>query len=497
MVYSFLYFALQIEKLDEARLLFLNGFHTEFLDSMMWIISGKLTWIPFYIILTYFVMRRTNWKSGVKCLLFIALLITLADQTCASLLRPLATRLRPSSLENPISGLVHIVNGYRGGRYGFPSCHAANTFALAIFLSLYFRRRWTTALMMGWAAVVSYSRIYLGVHYPGDLLVGGAVGGCYALMLYGIFCMRMTDLRRYGRQTGTFVADYGLRILRPLAFCAILLKPAACKAQTDSTMTDTSAPIYYYNNVYDADSTSAAIAAADTASTDTALLAARLKKNPYKFKATQLIIPGALVGVGIFGLHNKWLIHQNKSLREELQENIDSRFTIDDFTQYVPMASTYALRLCGVKGKHDYVDMTIILGTAYALMGITVNSLKTITKVQRPDNSSFNSFPSGHTATAFMGAELLRREYWDVSPWIGVAGYAVAAGTGFFRMYNNRHWLTDVVAGAGIGILSVEAAYWLYPFITKTFFKKRYLKNTFISPYYSKQEKGLSCSIRF
>lgn len=64
-------------------------------------------------------------------------------------------------------------------------------------------------------------------------------------------------------------------------------------------------------------------------------------------------------------------------------------------------------------------------------------------------------------------------------------------------MYNNRHWLTDVIAGAGIGILSVEAAYWLYPVITKTFLKKRYLKNTFISPYYSKQEKGLSCSIRF
>lgn len=157
------------------------------------------------------------------------------------------------------------------------------------------------------------------------------------------------------------------------------------------------------------------------------------------------------------------------------------------------MAATYGLRLCGVKGKHGYGDMTIILGTAYTLMGISVNSLKTITKVQRPDESSFNSFPSGHTATAFMGAELLRREYWDVSPWIGVAGYAVAASTGFFRMYNNRHWLTDVIAGAGIGILSVEAAYWLYPFISKTFFRKRYLKNTFISPYYSKENKGVTC----
>lgn len=96
-----------------------------------------------------------------------------------------------------------------------------------------------------------------------------------------------------------------------------------------------------------------------------------------------------------------------------------------------------------------------------------------------------------------MGAELLRREYWDVSPWIGVAGYAVAAGTGFFRMYNNRHWLTDVIAGAGIGILSVQAAYWLYPAISKKFFHKRYLRNAYLSPYISEYNKGLSCTIIF
>ena len=96
-----------------------------------------------------------------------------------------------------------------------------------------------------------------------------------------------------------------------------------------------------------------------------------------------------------------------------------------------------------------------------------------------------------------MGAELLRREYWNVSPWIGIAGYAVAAETGFFRIYNNRHWLTDVLAGAGVGILSVQAAYWLYPAISKTFFHKQYLKNTLISPYMSEQSKGLSCTITF
>ncbi len=220
--------------------------------------------------------------------------------------------------------------------------------------------------------------------------------------------------------------------------------------------------------------------------------------NPYKFNILQLAIPSTLIGVGIIGLESDWLINQNKEIREELQENIDNKITIDDFSQYAPMVATYGLNLCGIKGKHGYGDLTIILGTAYTLMGVTVNTMKSVTNIERPDGSARNSFPSGHTATAFMGAELLRREYWNVSPWIGVVGYAVAVGTGFFRMYNNRHWLTDVIGGAGIGILSVQAAYWLYPVISKTFFHKRYLKNTYIFPYVSSEgSKGLSCSITF
>lgn len=219
--------------------------------------------------------------------------------------------------------------------------------------------------------------------------------------------------------------------------------------------------------------------------------------SPYKFRPAQLIVPAALIGVGAIGLESDWLKHQNHEIREELQENIDHKLTFDDFSQYAPIATIYGLDLFGVRGKHYVIDQTIILGTAYALMGASVISLKTLTKVERPDCSSRNSFPSGHTATAFMGAELLRREYWDVSPWIGIAGYAVAAGTGFFRMYNNRHWFTDVIAGAGIGILSVNAAYWLYPAITKTFFHKRFLKNVYLAPYASSQEKGLTCRIVF
>lgn len=221
------------------------------------------------------------------------------------------------------------------------------------------------------------------------------------------------------------------------------------------------------------------------------------KDSTAVFKPTQLIVPATLIGVGIIGLEIDWLKYQNSEISEELQENIDHKLTFDDFSQYAPAAAVYALDLCGVRGRHEAMDQTILFGTAGVLMGITVNTLKHTTRVERPDGFALNSFPSGHTAMAFVGAELLRREYWDVSPWIGVAGYAVAAGTGFFRMYNNRHWLTDVLAGAGVGIISVEAAYWLYPVITRTFFRKRYLKNVYLSPYASPQNKGVACRIVF
>lgn len=220
-------------------------------------------------------------------------------------------------------------------------------------------------------------------------------------------------------------------------------------------------------------------------------------KNPYKFRPLQLVVPVTLIGVGFIGLESDWLKFQNTETRDELQEHSHSQLTVDDFTQFAPLAATYGLKLCGVRSLHGYADMTIIAGTAYLLTGISVYGIKSLTKVERPDGSSRNSFPSGHTATAFAGAELLRREYWNTSPWIGVAGYVVAAGTGFLRMYNNRHWLTDVMAGAGIGILSVQAAYWLYPVISRAFFKKSYKKDIYISPYLSVEGKGVSCSITF
>ncbi|SEG24768.1 phosphatase PAP2 family protein [Flavobacterium urumqiense] len=214
-------------------------------------------------------------------------------------------------------------------------------------------------------------------------------------------------------------------------------------------------------------------------------------KTQIQFKTKQLIIPAVLIGYGIIGIGNDQLKSFNNQIKEEVKENIDKKFTIDDFSQYLPLASVYGLSAIGIKGKNNFRDKTVIVATSYLIMGIAVNSLKRTLKVERPDGSGFNSFPSGHTATAFMGAELVYQEYKDVSAWYGISGYLVATGTGVFRLYNNRHWLTDVIAGAGIGILSAKAAYWLYPSVNRLLVSKKPTnkKTTFI-PYYDGKQVG-------
>lgn len=216
------------------------------------------------------------------------------------------------------------------------------------------------------------------------------------------------------------------------------------------------------------------------------------------FNYKQLIIPAVLIGYGVIGLESDQLKGYNAQIREEVQEDIDEKISIDDFSQYAPMVSVYALNGLGIKGKHNLKDRTIIMATSYLIMSGTVLSLKSITHEQRPDGSSFNSFPSGHTATAFAGAEFLLQEYKDTSLWYGIVGYAVATGTGLFRMYNNRHWLTDVAAGAGIGILSTKVAYWLYPFIQNRILGNKEKKySAIVIPFYNGEQLGIGVVVRF
>ena len=176
-----------LTELDTQLLLTINALNTPALDQFMYLLSAKLVWLPLYIILLLISVHRYGWGGGMFIAFGIALAVLIADQTCSSLIRPLVERMRPSNPNNPISTMVHIVNDYRGGRYGFPSCHAANTVAVATFLSLVYKGRKViiTSLIL-WAIMNCYSRMYLGVHYPGDILVGSLIGYATGYCIYNL-----------------------------------------------------------------------------------------------------------------------------------------------------------------------------------------------------------------------------------------------------------------------------------------------------------------------
>lgn len=186
-----------------------------------------------------------------------------------------------------------------------------------------------------------------------------------------------------------------------------------------------------------------------------------VQSDPCSFRARQLILPAALVTVGAFGVDNGWACSVKDGVRDGFQElRSDCRFRADDYLQYLPVAAHVGMGLIGVKARHSFRERVAVTATAYATMGVLVNVTKYAVREQRPDTGARNSFPSGHTATAFMGAELVRKEYGNTC---GAGAYAFATGIAFLRLYNDRHWLNDIIAGAGVGILSAHIGYWLLP----------------------------------
>jgi len=206
-----------------------------------------------------------------------------------------------------------------------------------------------------------------------------------------------------------------------------------------------------------------------------------------------VLVPVAMISYGAFTLTNKDLKNLNLAVRKQLWEERQSTrgFHIDDFSLVAPAVAVYGLNMAGIKGKHNLVDRSLLLGMSH-LIGQTliVSNVKRLSKVIRPDSSNRLSFPSGHTTQAFISAEFLRQEYKHHSVWYGVVGYAVAIGTGYLRMYNNKHWLNDVIAGAGVGILSTRISYWLYPKLKNTFLKK-FKGNTMVAPTYQNGAVGV------
>lgn len=231
------------------------------------------------------------------------------------------------------------------------------------------------------------------------------------------------------------------------------------------------------------------------------------QKPPHRFKATQLIAPLGLVAVGATIAFTPWGQGINESIKAAMGTGDPSTKWVDDILQFTPLALTYGLNLCGVRGRHNYRDLSIITATATLLMLGSVHLTKELAGVLRPDGSAHNAWPSGHTAMAFVGAHILFQEYRHKSVWYGVGGYLFAAGIGAMRIYHNRHWLGDVVAGAGYGILCAQAAYWLYPVMQRWFFptnakrhkskSKHDIQAMSVMPFYDGKRFGAGIHINF
>ena len=221
---------------------------------------------------------------------------------------------------------------------------------------------------------------------------------------------------------------------------------------------------------------------------DTSLSKTPGKPTVYEHKNINYLIPVFSLVYGPLAREMEPLEHLDKTVRSEVQEDYsDFNTNIEDHLRYLPVASVYALGLAGVKGKNNTVDKTALFLISNTLTNLSVKFLKQQTHRLRPDGSDHLSFPSGHTATAFVGAEFMNQEYKDRSPWYGVAAYTMASATGTLRMLNGKHWLSDVVMGAGVGILTTKMVYLAYPVVKGKIFGNKESRMMIVPAY----EQGL------
>jgi len=215
-----------LQEAENVIFLFINGIHAPFFDFFMDLCSDKWIWLPLYSALLWLFFIKQGLRLTLVTIVCITLIIFISDQTAVHVVRSIFPRMRPSNPDNPIEPMVHLVNGYRSGRFGFPSAHAANVFGLTTFCAWMFRYQLLTFVMVGWATLVCYSRIYLGVHYLGDMIGGVVIGFSAATIVY--FAQRKafpatTSPRINVAQALVPSAGLGLSLLITLVYSTIAL----------------------------------------------------------------------------------------------------------------------------------------------------------------------------------------------------------------------------------------------------------------------------------
>ena len=207
------------------------------------------------------------------------------------------------------------------------------------------------------------------------------------------------------------------------------------------------------------------------------------------------IIPAALISLGAININSQFNVNVQKKI---VPKDLNSKCHLDNYLQYTPAVLAMGLNAFGIKGKHSMGQTVIIYAMANIISNAIVYPAKHVTHEMRPDGSDDFSFPSGHTTEAFVSAELLRMEFKEVSPWYGISGYLMAFTTGYLRMYNNKHWISDFTAGAGIGVASTKIAYLIYnKWSPKLKSKKHLVHNTILLPLYQNKQPGFCLINRF
>ncbi|OON67203.1 phosphatase PAP2 family protein [Hymenobacter sp. CRA2] len=184
------------------------------------------------------------------------------------------------------------------------------------------------------------------------------------------------------------------------------------------------------------------------------------KKPWYKGKLVRAtIVPALLIGYGASTINGNGLYSSYDARSDVRRAFPNFRTKIDDYLIFAPYAELALVELAGVEGRNDRLNTLLVIVKSEAIFGLSTYLIKNTTKVLRPDGSTYNSFPSGHTAQAFLAASIVHAEFRDKSQWYGIGAYTIATGVGALRMLNDRHWQSDVVAGAGLGILSAHIGY--------------------------------------
>jgi len=218
----------QLIQCDKEVFLALNGSNSTFWDGFMWVYTNTLTWIPLALVLLYVIIRNNKLKEALFIILMIAVTVVICDRISSGIFKPVFKRFRPAQ-DPGFMYLVDIVNGYRGGKFGFISSHAANTFGLVTFTSLIFSKKEYTLAFLLWAVISCYSRIYLGVHYPGDILCGALLGitvGFITFYIYKYIDNRYISDSRMGysrKQTSSVYQNSDINLLLIALFTSFFL----------------------------------------------------------------------------------------------------------------------------------------------------------------------------------------------------------------------------------------------------------------------------------